>query len=399
MVTFPWNSGHITISLPALANVTRLEPAYPEPITPAELHHFIKDDLNPLRFELKNAQQIICIIEDPSRISKTADIVASICQTIQEYRGSLFGFEIVVAAGAHFQIQAEDLLKKVGSYPSPFSLSIHDCNDTQNIAFIGNSPDGIPLLFNKKIVNADLRLTISTMNIHPLAGLSGGAKIFLPGVAGLKTIEAFHSLPVGTPGMENSPMRKLINQVLDIFPVRHSWHLLSNPKGEIFKIVSGKINDGFHKAGIELLKIVTIAKPRLPADLLFLGCRPFHQNLIGTFKSLHQIPKLLKPGGSAVLFNEAPQGIGFHHWRTEPTVVLEQKTKYQQLLKDYQVALFSPGSSLEQFRTLFPDTFNFLKTESELRGILDGQNSTTQSQTIVIPYAPITLVEEPKCSS
>ncbi len=395
MVELPWYTKKIVLPLPDTAHLSRLEPFYPQSITrEGLLSSLIQNHLNAFRMELKKAKEIVLILEDPSRVSKTGIIVNTICQTVQKCRGSLLGFEIIIASGAHFHAREADLLKKVGS--SHWPVSIHNC--LQNNQPIGTSRSGIPLLFNQKVVRADFRMTISTMNIHPLAGLSGGAKILLPGVAGLKTIEAFHSLPGGIPGTEKSPMRILINELLGMLPIAHSWHLLSNPEGEIYKIIGGDMLESFHQAATELLKIVTVRKPEQLADFLILGCRPFNQNLIGAFKSFHPIPKLLKPGGSVLLFNEAPQGIGFHHWRTQAQVITGQKKEYQKRLEDFHVGIFSPGTSCEEFASLFPGTFHLLKTQSDLVTFFNGPNTypkvTTSSRFLVIPYAPVTLVSD-----
>ena len=392
MLSFSWNNSTLSIPILGTANLTLLEPSYPKPLDISEQNRLIQGDMEKFKLELKKAKQIVLILEDPSRVSKTKDLLNAICKNIQELRGNLTGFEIIIASGAHFRIQPNDLLKKIGLNDWPFS--IHNCNDTANLMSLKSSRLGVPFLFNKKVVQADLRFTVSTMNIHPLVGLSGGGKILLPGVAGLQTIEAFHSLPAGNPGAQVSPMRELINEVIKVLPIHHSWHLLSDSNGDIVKITNGKINESFHQSAKELCKLVTVDKPGHLADLLFLGCCPFNQNLIGTFKSLHQIPKLLKPDGKAVLLNEAPQGIGFHHWRTEPQVIAEQKKHYQQQFKDFQIAIFSEQNSIEEFRKIFPESFKLLTEESKLLNFIEVPELRTENtvQITAIPFAPITLI-------
>jgi nickel-dependent lactate racemase len=388
MLIFPWECGNLSISIPNKADPVLLEPVYPQALSGSSLIRSIQNDLYRIKLKLIKAERIVLIIEDSSRVSKTATIAGTICEIIQELRGNLSGFEIVLAAGAHFHIQSNDILNKIDDVNWP--LSIHSCTDEQNLDLIGYSSSKVPLFFNRKVTRAGLRLAISTMNIHPLAGLSGGGKILLPGVAGLKTIKAFHSLPPGLPGVERSPMRDFINEALELIPITYSWHLISNPHGAIVEITGGTVKHSFNQAKTKILQLVTIIKPEHPAQVLILGCRPFNQNLIGTFKSLHHIPRLLQPGGRVIILNEARQGIGYHHWRTEPKVVLEQKTHYQQLLKDYQVAVFSPQNAAAQFQSIFPETFELLKSEAELNEFINRREFTRLT---VVPYAPITLLK------
>jgi nickel-dependent lactate racemase len=391
MLSFSWNNDTMPIPIPEAIKPTILEAPYPNPLDVNEINSLIQLDMGKFDFELKKAKNIVLIVEDSSRMSNTKDLVRAICNNIQKSRGNLSGFEIIIAAGAHYEIYPNDLFNKI-DLKMPFS--IHDCKDTGNLITMKSKRRNVPFLFNKKVVQADLRFTISTMNIHPLVGLSGGGKALLPGIAGLQTIEAFHSLPPGKPGNESSPMRELIKEVLEVLPIHHSWHLLSNPDGYIVKINSGKVDDSFHQSAKELLKLVTVNKPNWLADILFLGCRPFNQNLIGTFKSLHQIPKLLKPAGKVILLNEAPQGIGFHHWRTEPQVIATQKNLYQQQFNNFQIGVFSPQTTNEQFRMIFPETFQLLKERAELLNFIEIpelKNKNT-ARVIAIPFAPITLI-------
>ncbi|MGE5581132.1 MAG: lactate racemase domain-containing protein [Bacillota bacterium] len=374
-----WVKEGITVEL--------LKPHYPAALDPVKIRQITRDNLHSMLDSISGSGRVVLILEDPSRPSKTGPVVEEICGAVQELRGEDRDFEVVIAAGAHYNIQGSALQKKTGRLNCP--VTIHNSVDNLGLLRIGTSKSGIPLYFNKKVVTADFRLSISTMNLHPLAGLSAGGKILLPGVAGLETIEAFHSLPSGAPGESHSAMRDLINEALALLPINYSWHLLSNPEGELLEILGGRVAETFEKSGGKLLKTVTVKKPEKPADILLLGCQPFNLNLIGTFKSLHQIPGLLKPGGRVVLFNEAPQGIGFHHWRASERVIQVQKEHYSRLLNPFQVAVFSPASRNGDFQKIFPEEFELINTVDELEGFMNRSNYQTLT---VLPFAPVTLV-------
>lgn len=389
MILLPWSNDFLTVDIGDHPAVNCLEPVYPPPLTPVDIRTTINHDLAALTRPIKHAERIVLILEDPSRPSDTRDLVGTIIDGIREIRGNLAEFHLVVAAGAHYRIAPRHLLKKIPQLSLP--IIIHDSRAESGLVSIGTHRSGIPLFFNKAVVRAELRLSVSTVNIHPLAGFSGGGKILIPGVAGLKTIHGLHRLPPGEPGVHKSAMRELMDQVLRLLPLDYSWHLISRPDSPLVKIYGGPTAESHAQAKQALLTMVSCPRPVKKPSLLLLGCKPFDQNLIGTFKSLPQISLLLNPGGRAVLFNEAPQGIGYHHWRNDPQIREIQKNHYRNLLQEFQVAVYSPQTTLTQFQNLFPAEFSLIPSTAQLTQFI----TTTPTDSItLLPYAPITLVNE-----
>lgn len=391
MPELPWNSGSLELPLPrSVAGNLQLdwfEPKFPVPLSTTELQSRLDKEFQLIGPQIKKAARIALMIEDPSRPSRTRELVAGVIRKIKEIRGGLTGVSVIIAAGAHYRIEPEALSAKLPPLDPP--VLIHDATADSELVHLSISRSGVPFWFNRNVVEAELRLSISTVNLHPLAGFSGGGKILLPGVAGIETIYGLHRLPAATPGAARSPMRDLIDEALDRLPIAYGWHLLSRPDGGIFRVFAGPVRSSHCEAQNELLRLVTLEPPAVPPRLLILGAHPFHQNLIGSFKSLHQIPAVLSPGGCALLLNEATQGIGFHHWRNDPAVTAAEKEKCRRVYQGYRVALYSPGTQPEAFRDLFPEVFILLRSYQELMNFLKRY---TDQMVAVIPYAPVTLI-------
>jgi nickel-dependent lactate racemase len=388
MILMPWSGGFLNLDINNSPAVNRLEPVYPPPLPFTDIRTAVENDMAILAQSIKQVARVVLILEDPSRPSETRGLVEIIAEKIKEIRGGWAGFHLVIAAGAHYKIAPRHLQKKVPRLTLP--IIIHDSRAESSLESLGISRSGIPLFFNQTVVQAELRLSISTVNIHPLAGFSGGGKILLPGVAGLETIFGLHHLPPGKAGIHHSAMWELTDEVLKRIPIDYSWHLISRPDGALVKICSGHVVRSHTQAKQSLLNLVSCPRPVRKPNLLLLGCKPFDQNLIGTFKSLTQIPPLLKSQGYAILFNEAPQGTGYHHWRNDPQIIAAQKNHYQNLLQDFQVAVYSPHATPVQFQNLFPAGFDRLTSETQLTEFI--AKIPTEAVT-VLPYAPITLVE------
>lgn len=383
-----WEDTYLEIPVFENCVVQYLEPSYPMAISDRMLESAVKKNLVSVKEAIVSAKKIVIITEDSTRATLIGPLVAILVRELADLRGANRGIKIIVAAGAHCNLSRTALAQKIGEPNIP--VIIHDCTDQNRLSLIGYSKSGIPLWFNRLVVEADLRLTISTVNIHPMVGFSGGGKILLPGVAGLETITAFHSLPQGYPGVYQNEMRSLINEILPYLPIGFSWQLLSRPDGAIFKIISGSLLEAHSQSIATLTAIITLSRQYRPADLIFAVCRPFNQNLLGTFKSLAQLPRLLNPGGTVILFNEAADGAGDHHWRKKPEIVLDQKKYWSNIFKKLNVILYSPAASEKDFSCLFPGTFRLVKQFHELLEIIKLQRDPVVT---VLPYAPITLIK------
>lgn len=385
-VVIPWKDGSLSVPISGGCHIHYLNPEYPEPLSDYAIGTIVEADLKKLAGRIADAQRIVLVIEDTSRPTRLESLLREIISAIKIIRGRNGGVKIIVACGAHFGLVKSQLLQKTGPLSVP--AFIHDCIDSRRLVKVGYSQSGLPLWFNQDVVDADLRLTISTVNIHPMAGYSGGGKILLPGVAGLETICGFHNLSPGKPGNIQNPMRQMIDEVLHHLPVAFSWQILSRPDGSIIRIYGGDISTAHCMAAAHLEKTIRIVVDH-PVDMVLAGCRPFNQNLLGTFKALTGLPGVLKAGGKVVLFNEAWQGRGDHHWRNRPEVVKVERDRAARLFERFNVGLYSPQIRSEDFEELFPRNFQLLRTETELSGYL---HLSSVQELAVIPHAPLNLL-------
>lgn len=69
----------------------------------------------------------------------------------------------------------------------------HDCQDRENLTFVGKSATGGDVFVNRHFFAADLRIATGLVESHFMAGFSGGRKSVCPGLVDKRTIEKFHS--------------------------------------------------------------------------------------------------------------------------------------------------------------------------------------------------------------
>ena len=103
--------------------------------------------------------------------------------------------EVILADGTHEQHLQRDLEALLGTaLLSRVRCYGHDPRRDAELAFLGTTHAGTPVLINRRVVGADVKILTGRIVPHYFAGFSGGRKAIIPGVAGFQTILANHKL-------------------------------------------------------------------------------------------------------------------------------------------------------------------------------------------------------------
>ena len=91
---------------------------------------------------------------------------------------------ILISTGLHRETTREELESKFGPEITEHeTIIVHDCDDTDNMVYLGKLPSGGNMYINRLAVEADLLVAEGFIEPHFFAGFSGGRKSVLPGVA------------------------------------------------------------------------------------------------------------------------------------------------------------------------------------------------------------------------
>ncbi|HEX2954817.1 MAG TPA: lactate racemase domain-containing protein [Bacillota bacterium] len=355
----------------------RYQPLYPAPMKMEEWQNVIAHAFNRYFTTNRPAKKVILLVEDASRPSNTAPIIEFLIHLLQaSFAHSIF--DVILAGGAHQGLEKENARKVPLNFPG--RVFTHDCIQTEYVGDV----DGIPLWLNRDVVEADLRIAIGTVNLHPLAGFSGGAKILAPGVAGLPTIFGLHNLPSGESGQVETAIRNFANHVLKEFPVEFSIQLLTNKSGEILQLCTGELGQAWQRAVNILIPWVI-----LPSPGTFLTCvaetTPFDQNLLGVFKTLPTVLSVLAPGGTGYLISKSRLGLGRHLWRLDPMTIAKERQLFEQKIGNRQIRVLTDTkiSSLD-WQRVFPGQTQSIQT----------LNLADDEETISLSCAPLIHFKE-----
>jgi nickel-dependent lactate racemase len=175
--------------------------------------------------------KVLAVIPDTSRDDNT-HILFPIIDEILRSKG-VDKFDGLVAQGTHPPISDKEKLEKVGLETFSGQIFDHEWNDPKQLTKIGQLYAGlaseasggefvhsIDLTINRLILDYDLLLVIGATVPHEVAGFSGGAKYFFPGISGAELTNATHWIGA-LAGIENiigrieTPTRHLIEKASD----------------------------------------------------------------------------------------------------------------------------------------------------------------------------------------
>jgi len=101
---------------------------------------------------------------------------------------------ILVATGLHREATEVEVVEMLGpEIAANCRVESHQARDRTSQVDLGTIPGGIPVLIDRRYVEADLRILVSLVEPHLFAGYSGGRKAICPGLAAVETIMGFHS--------------------------------------------------------------------------------------------------------------------------------------------------------------------------------------------------------------
>lgn len=207
-------------------------------LTERELREILRQALSPVL----PCSSVLAIIADQTRDDNTHVLFPLAAEILREK--TLQKFDALVAQGTHSPMTAADKRNKVGAdlgrLPGFGQVFDHDWSDPSKLTFLGQLQAhrvkeitgglldrAIDLKINALLTPGlyETILVFGTTMPHEVAGFSGGAKYFFPGVAGPELTHATHWLGALASieeiiGRVETPTRHLFEAAAELIPTR-----------------------------------------------------------------------------------------------------------------------------------------------------------------------------------
>ena len=265
----------------------------------------------------RGKQRVALVIDDGSRPTPVRQILPAVLDELCSGGVALSQISLVPALGVHRAMTEAEVGERSG-IPGlgGMQLVTHDC-DSLDLARLGATSRGTPVLVNPAVANADLVVSIGCIEPHIIASFGGGYKNLFPGVAGRATIAHNHALNcrpdtfnmVGQP-IERNPMRLDLEEAggmlkAPVFIV----NAVLNSATQVVRVVSGHPVQA-HRAGTQVSAEIFGVKVAAPADVVITDSHPMDSDLRQGVKALANTVRAVRRGGVMITLVRADEGVG-----------------------------------------------------------------------------------------
>ena len=224
---------------------------------------------------------------------------------------------ILIATGMHRPTTHEELVAKYGKEIADHeTFVIHDSRKDEDMVSIGTLPSGGECLINKAAANADLLIAEGFIEPHFFAGMSGGRKSVLPGIASKITVLANHcsefiNSPYARTGvLEGNPMHQDMLYAAKAAKLAFICNVVIDADKKVIAAFAGD-SEKAHYAGVDFEMKLAGVKP-VPADIVVTtnGGYPLDQNVYQSVKGMTAAEATCRPGGVIIMVSSCTDGHG-----------------------------------------------------------------------------------------
>jgi len=207
----------------------------------------------PFREMLSKAKSVAIIVDDGTRPTPVAKILGTLISHIEESGFSGEKATIVVAIGTHEIMEKKALETRLGAgVLSRYKVVQHNCRQSDLVP-VQIPDDGRVVKINPEVAQADLRVGISSVLPHPMAGYGGGPKIIMPGICNFDFIRDHHMKNVGHPRStagvtKGNPFHEDCMRVARAVRLDYSLNCVYDQKGQLTRIIGGGLESAFREA-------------------------------------------------------------------------------------------------------------------------------------------------------
>jgi len=341
----------------------------------------------------KGKESVAIVTDDMTRTTPVYKIMPYILEELKIAGINKDKIIILLGIGAHRPMNRNDCILKLGK-DIVNTMRIENHHPYENLTYLGESGIGTPIDVNTTYYKADLRIAVGGVIPHPLAGFGGGAKIVLPGVCGIRTLEGNHRAGMEGKGAGIGRMtgiREDIEEIAEKVGLDFSVNVVFTEKGEIGGIYSGHFKDA-HRKAMELAKQVYTTKVSLDNQICFFNSWPEDSELNqAQYKALNFLMtapnKLLNRDGAMVLMSSSYEGRGYHSLVSETGSKLYHNAAdgvaWKAFVKKRRVYFYSPNVNEYDIHHFYPKTVKLFNDWDPLINELESIYGSSPKSAII----------------
>ncbi|MBN1813677.1 MAG: nickel-dependent lactate racemase [Anaerolineae bacterium] len=227
---------------------------------------------------------------------------------------------LVTALGTHRPQTKEELAGMLGNEVARrYRVVQHDAWDDQNLIEVGTNRSGRAVRVNRAYMAASVRILTGFIEPHFFAGVSGGPKAVLPGIADIEAIMDNHgSAMLSDPNAtwavtKGNPIWEEMLAIAQCTEPSFLLNVTLNRRREITGAFAGDLVTA-HRAGVAFVRETAMQPVPAPFDVVVTSNSgyPLDLNLYQAVKGMAAAAQIVRPGGDIIVAAECWDGIPDH---------------------------------------------------------------------------------------
>jgi len=272
----------------------------------------------PLSEIARNRSSAVVVISDITRPVPNPLILPPILETLEQAGIPRNQITILIGTGIHRPNLGDELIHLVGErIAKQYRIENHYSEDPNTNEFFGYAGSDIPIYLDKHYLHADLKILTGLVELHLMAGYSGGRKAVLPGIVSLETMKHMHGYrmiqqdEVCNGRLHGNPFHEIAVETARKTGVDFILNVTLNEQRQVTGVFAGDLEAAHEQACalVEQCALVPIAEP---VDIVVTtgGGFPLDKTLYQTLKGFVGALEAVKPGGTVILAARNDEGAG-----------------------------------------------------------------------------------------
>ncbi|MBM3325238.1 MAG: nickel-dependent lactate racemase [Calditrichaeota bacterium] len=263
--------------------------------------------------------RILVVVPDNTRPCPLPDILPLVLNHLARVGSE--SITVITANGTHLPMSEAVLRQHVGASTfDSFRVIQHDAS-SREMREVGKTRRGTCVAVNRVLFEADAVLAISPVQHHYFAGMGGGPKLIVPGLASAETAFQNHRLSIAEDGrmhpncregiLHGNPVAEDIYEAMSFCPPIFFLGLILDAKGRIADALAGDIYPTHETLARKYHGTHTyLVKERRPLVVASAGGIPRDRNFIQAHRGMHRAARVVEKGGTLIFLAECIEGLG-----------------------------------------------------------------------------------------
>ncbi len=368
----------------------------------------------PLAEIAKGRESAVIVISDITRPVPNKIILPAMLETLESAGIAREKITILIATGIHRPNLGEELVELVGEEVARnYRVENHYSEDPDANQYVGEIDEGIPVYIDKHYLNADLKILTGLVELHLMAGFSGGRKAILPGIVSLETMKHMHGYrmiqkdEVCNGRLVGNPFHEGAVQVARKVGVDFILNVTLDEQRKVTGVFAGEL-EAAHEQACALIEDCVVVEIEEEADIVLTcgGGYPLDKTLYQSIKGLVGALEGVKEGGTVILAAKNEEGGGskdfvdllrrlkdpadFYRLTMEPNYIAKDQWMIQEMVNAFhrcEMLYYCDGISDDDLRDFLITPIDSLQAGIEQALKRHGENA----RILVIPEGPYVI--------